>query len=93
MSNNRPAPTLTPLVTKHFYDLSFELRLRHKVTGKYIGNNGYVDNAHEALFFESGPLGMTNFELHCFLIQDAGQNWLHQTAAGEFEVESCLGEM
>jgi hypothetical protein len=91
--SNKPAPALTPLIVKHFYDLSFELRLRHKVTGKYIGNNAYVDNAHEALFFEAGPFGMSNFELHCFLIQDAGQNWLHQTAAGEFDVESSLGEM
>jgi hypothetical protein len=87
------APQLTPLIEKHFGELHFDLRLRHKETGKFVGIAGLVDYP-EALVFDSNPHGMTPRELYLWFAEDSGANWLLTAhAVQEFEVVSELGEM
>ena len=84
---------MTPLLEKHYDDLHFDLRLKHKATGKFVGGSGLVDY-REALTFDSGPEGMSTRALYLWFAEDAGANWLLTAhAAQEFEVESELGEM
>ena len=85
---------LTPLIERHYGDLHFDLRLKHRETGLYVGPDGLEGAAHEALVYDSGPEGMTARELYLWFAEDAGANWLlMRHAVQEFEVVSELGEM
>lgn len=82
------------MIEKHFSDLHFDLRLRHKETGKFVGDGGLVDDHASALIFDSNAHGMTTRALYLWFAEDAGANWLLTAhAVQEFEVVSELGEM
>ena len=86
-------PTLTPLLLEHYDELQFDLRLRHKPTGKFVGDKGLVNTEREACYFTCGPRGESVEFLHAFFINDAGIQWIAAHPAEEFEITSCLGEM
>ena len=102
MSGKQPKPRLTPLIEKHFHDLQFDLRLKFKtpieVDGEkwpeaYVGADGPVRTAHEALYFTAGPLGESRHFLVRWYIEDTGIEWLRSVPERHLEVVSELGEM
>jgi hypothetical protein len=85
---------MAPLLEKHYGELKFDLRLKHRATGKFIGKGSLVDEQLDALVYECGPKGMTVRAVFLWFAEDAGCNWLLSAhAAGEFEIVSELGEM
>jgi hypothetical protein len=93
---------MTPLIEKHFHDLQFDLRLKFKapldVDGEtwpeaYVGADGPVKTAREALYFTAGPLGEGRHFLVRFMIEDSGIEWLRNVPERHLEVVSELGEM
>ena len=84
---------MTELIARHYGELQFDLRLRHRPAGKFVGDKGPVDTDQEAAYFTTGPAGEDVAFLHHFFINDAGIQWIAAHPAEEFEITSCLGEM
>ena len=85
---------MTPLLEKHYGELKFDLRLKHRATGKFIGKGSLVDEQLDALVYDSGPVPPTVRTLFLTFAEDCSANWLlMRHAPNEFEIHSELGEM
>lgn len=85
---------MTPLLERHYGELHFDLYLRHRATGKFIGRTRLTDDTASALSFDSGPVPPTVRTLFLTFAEDCNANWLlMRHAPNEFEIHSELGEM
>ena len=85
---------MTPLLERHYNELHFDLYLRHKATGQFIGQSRLVDNTASALSLDSGPTPPTVRSLFLTFAEDCRANWLLMChSPSEFEIYSELGEM
>jgi hypothetical protein len=88
-----PDAMLTGLLKKHFGEIKFDLRLKHKGTGMFVMKEGMTVHEAMALAFETGPAGETLEYIYAWFAEEAGASWLHDHDSGAFEVHSTLGEL
>lgn len=79
-------PELTPLIIKHFDELQFDLRLRHKASKLFVGHRAFESMWCNALYFTCGPAGETTQFVYDFFIKDADISWLNEYSAEDFEI-------
>jgi hypothetical protein len=84
---------MTPLINEHFDKFKFNLMLKHKESGMYVGRDGLVNEHHRANYFECGAEGQTVKFLYDWEIEQCGNEWIEQYTHEEFVIESALGEM
>ena len=87
-----PTP-MTDLIRKHYDRLQFDLYLKHKPSGKWVGQNGLVEDKSDAVYFTSGPSGEDVAFLIKWNIEEADMGWMENEKAEDYEVVSELGEM
>jgi hypothetical protein len=84
-------PLITPLIERHYSELSFNLFLQHRGTGKYVGTSGLVDRPN-AIMVRCGPAGASVRNLYLTIAEDLGANWLlMRHAPQDFDLVSELG--